>query len=73
MNYTARGRDFISFSGTAAQVQSALHTGIHRYQSGAETHFANASEIYLPSAIEPMIAGVLGLNDFHPKAAWQPQ
>jgi len=68
VQYTARGRDFISFSGTASQVQAALHTEIHRYQVGAETHFANATDLYLPAAIEPMVAGVLGLHDFHPKA-----
>jgi len=68
VRYTARGRDFISFSGTASQVQAALHTEIHRYQVGAETHFANPTDPLLPAAIQPMVAGVLGLHDFHPKA-----
>src|SRR5580700_8841838 len=68
VRYTARGRDFISFSGTASQVQAALHTEIHRYQVGAETHFANATDLSLPAAIAPMVAGVTGLHDFHPKA-----
>jgi len=65
---TARGRDFISFSGTASQAQSVFHSEIHRYGTGASAHFANASDISLPAAIEPMIAGVLGLHDFHPRA-----
>ena len=68
VEYSARGRDFISFSGTASQVQAALHTEIHRYQVGAKTHFANATEVSLPAAIEPIVAGVLGLHDFHPRA-----
>jgi subtilase family serine protease len=68
VQYTARGRDFISFSGTASQVQAALHAEIHRYQVGAETHFANATDLFLPAVIEPMVAGVLGLHDFRPKA-----
>jgi subtilase family serine protease len=68
VQYTARGRDFISFSGTASQVRTALHTEIHRYRVGAETHFANATDLSLPAAIEPMVAGVLGLDDFRPKA-----
>jgi subtilase family serine protease len=68
VQYTARGRDFISFSGTASQVQAALHTEIHRYQVGAATHFANSTDLSLPVAIEPMVAGVLGLHDFHPRA-----
>jgi subtilase family serine protease len=69
VQYTARGRDFITFSGTASQVQAALHTEIHRYQVGAETHFANSTDLFLPAAIEPMVAGVIGLQDFRPKAA----
>lgn len=68
VQYTARGRDFISFSGTASQVQAALHTEIHRYQVGAETHFANATDLSLPAAIEPFVGGVLGLHDFHPRS-----
>ena len=65
---TARGRDFISFSGTASQAQHAFQTEIHRYGTGAAAHFANAGDISLPAAIEPLIAGVLGLHDFHPRA-----
>ena len=68
VQYTARGRDFISFSGTASQVKAALHTEIHRYRDGAETHFANSQDLSLPAAIEPMVAGVLGLHDFRLKA-----
>ncbi len=68
VRYTARGRDFISFRGTAGQVQTAMRTGIHRYRVGAETHFANAQDLALPQAIQPLVAGVLGLHDFHPKA-----
>jgi subtilase family serine protease len=66
IEYTARGRDFISFGGSAGQVQAALQTEIHRYRVGTETHFANATEVSLPAAIAPMVAGVLGLHDFHP-------
>jgi subtilase family serine protease len=69
VRYTARGRDFISFSGSASQVRSALHTEIHRYSAGGETYFANATDISLPTAIAPMVAGVMGLHDFHPKAS----
>ena len=68
VHYTARGRDFISFSGTASQAQAALRTEIHRYQVGGQTHFANSTDLSLPAAIEPMVAGVMGLHDFHPKA-----
>jgi subtilase family serine protease len=72
VEYTARGRDFISFSGTAAQVRQTLHTEIHRYRIGAETHFANSADLSLPAAIEPMVTGVLGLDDFRPWAPRKP-
>jgi subtilase family serine protease len=68
VRYTARGRDFISFSGTAGQVRTALHTEIHRYRVNGETHFANAVDLSLPAAIEPLVAGIRGLDDFHPHA-----
>jgi len=68
VKYTARGRDFISFSGTAAQVGSALHTEIHRFAIGGKTHFANATDFSLPEAIAPMVTSVMGLHDFHPRA-----
>lgn len=68
VQYTARGRDFLSFSGSARQVQAALHTEIHRFRVGSQSHFANATDLSLPAAIEPLVAGVLGLHDFHPRA-----
>jgi subtilase family serine protease len=68
IRYTARGRDFISFSGTAGQVQSALHTEIHRYLVGGRMHYANATNVSLPESLAPLVAGILGLHDFHPKA-----
>jgi len=68
VEYTARGRDFLSFSGTAAQVGSALHTEIHRFQVDGRTHFANATDLSLPEAIAPLVANVRGLHDFHPRA-----
>ena len=72
VRYTARGRDFISFSGTASQVRAALRTEIHRFrvasEIGAGTHYANATDVFLPAAIEPMVAGIMGLHDFHPRA-----
>ena len=68
IRYTARGRDFLSFSGTAGQVEAALHTRLHRFRMGAEIHFANAGDLALPAAVEPMVAGILGLDDFHPRA-----
>ena len=38
--YEARSRTYVTSSGTAAQVQAAFHTELHRYQVDGETHFA---------------------------------
>jgi len=72
IEYTARGRDWITFSGTAAQVQSAFQASVHRYAVQGETHFAVATEPVIPSDLKPLVATMLGLNDFHPKPMVKP-
>ncbi len=64
----ARGRHWITFSGTAAQVSTAFHTEIHTYIVDGESHFANFTELSIPEALEPVFLGVDGLTDFrlHP-------
>jgi subtilase family serine protease len=64
----ARGRNFIAFSGTAQQVQDALRTTIHYYAVSGEKHYANATEPSTPDAFAAVVAGFIGLDDFHPKA-----
>jgi subtilase family serine protease len=63
----------IDFSGTVAQVNQAFHTTETRYTFGKETHLANATEIAVPAALAPVVAGVMGLNDFHPTALHTPE
>ncbi|WP_158754672.1 protease pro-enzyme activation domain-containing protein [Dyella sp. S184] len=58
----------IDFSGTVAQVNQAFHTQESIYTLGKDKHLANASDISVPAALQPVIAGVMGLNDFHPTA-----
>ena len=65
----SRGRNWIWFSGTAGQVQAALRTEIHRYTVDGESHFANSNEPSVPAAIEPLVGGIVGLDDFKPKPA----
>jgi uncharacterized protein (TIGR03437 family) len=72
IEYTARGRDWIAFSGTAGQVEAALHTAVHRYRIGNELHFAASTEPVLPAELKPMVGSILGLNDFHPKSMVKP-
>ena len=61
------GKTVIEFSGTAGQVRNAFHTEIHRLSVGGEEHFANMQEPRIPAALAPVVAGVVGLHNFHPK------
>lgn len=63
----ATSRNTIRFSGTAAMVQSAFHTQLHRYLIKGEMHFANATDVQLPSAFASAVSHVGGLNDFRLK------
>jgi uncharacterized protein (TIGR03437 family) len=67
LKYTARGRDYIAFSGTAAQVEAAFHTTVHRYLVNGEMHYGASSDPLLPAKLGPLVGAVLGLNDFRPK------
>src|ERR1035438_1554425 len=66
--YEARSRTYVTCSGTAAQVRVAFHTELHRYQVDGETHFANSSDPSIPTALEPVVLVIQGLDDFRPKA-----
>ncbi len=63
----ARGRNWITFSGTAAQVEKAFGTEIHRFKWNGEMHVSNASEPKIPAALAGVVTGIRGLNDFHLK------
>ena len=52
------------FSGTAAQVEAAFHTGIRRYLVQGTVHYANASDPEIPRALAPVVRGVVALHDF---------
>jgi hypothetical protein len=60
----AKGRNMIEFSGTASQVQEALHTSIHKYLVNGEEHWANSSDPKIPTALTPVVAGVHTLHNF---------
>ena len=63
-----RARRFIAFNATARQIQNALKTEIHHYRVNGQLHFANTSEPSVPEAIQPLVLGFMGLDDFKPKA-----
>lgn len=68
----ANGRNSITFSGTAGQVESAFATELHRYVSRGESHFANATELSVPAALNGVVLSIRGLNDFRPKPQMRP-
>lgn len=65
----ARGRNWIEFSGTAGQVESAFRTEMHHYLVKGEDHVANAGDISLPQSLAPVVTGVLSLHNFRKHAA----
>jgi len=65
VDHRARSQNWVAFSGTAGQVSSGLHTSLHRFQVNGETHFANTTDPAVPEALAGVVAGFLGLNDFH--------
>jgi uncharacterized protein (TIGR03437 family) len=64
---SANSRNWIGFSGTAAQAQTAFQTEIHQYRVSGVTHFANSTDPSVPAALAPLVTEIRGLNDFHPK------
>jgi subtilase family serine protease len=68
----ARGRDWIAFSGTAAQVEAVFQASVHRYLVNSETHFSVASAPVIPNEFKSLVATLLGMNDFHPKPMLKP-
>jgi Pro-kumamolisin, activation domain/Bacterial Ig-like domain (group 3) len=64
----ARGRNFIVFSGTAAQAESAFQTEIHNFDVAGEKHFSNITPPSIPAALSGVVSAVRGLNNFRPKS-----
>jgi hypothetical protein len=62
------GRTTIEFSGNVGQVRNAFQTEIHHFFVNDKMHVANVSDPLIPAALAPVVAGVLSLHDFRPKA-----
>lgn len=67
VNSIAGSGRWIEFSGSAAQVQAAFQTQMRQYQIAGETHIANAAEVSIPTALAPVVRGLLSLHDFRKK------
>ncbi|MFZ0868179.1 MAG: protease pro-enzyme activation domain-containing protein [Candidatus Sulfotelmatobacter sp.] len=70
--YVARGRDAVTFSGNAAQVQSTFGTEIHNYDVNGKMHFANSTAPMIPAALSGIVAGFRGLHNFFPRPQVRP-
>ena len=65
---TARGRNSITFKGSASRAETAFHTQIRRYIVRGEMHYANAADPSVPSALSGLVGEIRGLHDFRPRA-----
>jgi subtilase family serine protease len=64
VEYAARARNWIAFSGAAHDVELAFHTRIRRYLVDGQAHFANSTAVSIPAALEGIVSGIRGLDDF---------
>jgi Pro-kumamolisin, activation domain/Bacterial Ig-like domain (group 3) len=62
------GKTTIEFSGNVGQMREAFHTDIHKFLIRGEMRNANVSDPQIPAALSPVIAGVVGLSNFRPRA-----
>ncbi len=60
----ARGRHWITFSGTVDQLNRAFRAQIHRYLVNGELHIANSLDPSIPEAFADVVSGIDGLDDF---------
>ncbi|HET9793700.1 MAG TPA: S53 family peptidase [Thermoanaerobaculia bacterium] len=66
----AKGRGWIDFTGTAAQVENAFGTPIHEFTSGGAIRHANVADPSVPARLSPAIVGIASLHDF-PKRSYR--
>ena len=60
----ARGRGWITFSGTVRQVEEAFQTSMRLFEVRGRLHQSNAAEISVPASLASLIGGPVALNDF---------
>ena len=63
---TARARNFIVFSGTAAQVEKTFQVEIDNFERNGKQFFANTAPPTIPSALSGIVVGFHGMNNFRP-------
>src|SRR5467141_2082986 len=58
------GRTAIEFSGNVGQVRNAFHTEIHQFNANGESRQANVNDPQIPTALTPVVAGIVSLHNF---------
>jgi uncharacterized protein (TIGR03437 family) len=64
LDYQARARNSISFSGAAADVERVFRISLHRFILNSQEHFANVGDPSVPTDLAPFIQVIQGLDDF---------
>jgi len=72
ITYVAHGRDYVSFEGNAAQVESVFRTTLHNFNVKGQMHFANTTPPMIPAALGGIVGGFRGMHDFFPRAMHKP-
>jgi subtilase family serine protease len=62
----APSANYVSVSGTVAQVEQAFGVSIHAMSENGVQHIANITDPQLPAAIANIVTGITGLHDFKP-------
>jgi len=60
----ARGRNWIVFSGTAAQAENTFQTEIHNFDVDGNARFSNTAPASIPAALSGVVTGIRGLSNF---------
>jgi hypothetical protein len=61
------GKMVIEFSGTIGDIQSAFHVFMRNYTVSGRQYLANEADPQIPASLEPVVGGVLSLNNFPTK------
>jgi len=73
VNEVYPSRMLIDFSGTAGQVRETFATEIHILQVHGVRHIANMSDPKIPTALTPVVTGIVSLHDFKPNSMRKPR
>lgn len=65
---TAPSSNFLTFTGSAAQVEQAFGTSIHNVSYNGEQHYSNLTDPVLPASIAAVVGDIAGLNNFKLRA-----